>query len=342
MVNSIFNDIRNKSWKYYRYKNKKKYYKLIINNENNNLDMQAAKIKNQSKLKEIVAVLPFNPQYSHWKVELIDHMVKCLSTTSTNKQIFPKSRFKLIFSNCGPTLGQIVYPKPLHNDNQDNDFRKSYVTVQSLKKRTKTSYFANVEMNEKFVYKNFNENGRIKRFNQLFKSRDCDLESNIITNSYSNDKCDWRYNLCLGNVACNTRDCKHHKKFLIFGNKFKCKYSGVTINIKQNFNCNTCNVIYAITCLKCAKTGIGSTEMSIKNRINHHIWNIMNEKIGCMVVKHFNECCYETVNGVKDPLFYFSFKIIAKIPRHRNILQNMHALWKQGTYYQKLLYTTEY
>ena len=113
MVNSVFDDIRNVSWKYYRYKNKKKYYKLIINNDNNNLDIQTAKIKNHSKLKEIVAVLPYNPQYSHWKVELINHVVKCLSTTSTNKLLFPKSRFKLVFSNCGPTLGQRIYPKPI-------------------------------------------------------------------------------------------------------------------------------------------------------------------------------------------------------------------------------------
>ena len=228
--------------------------------------------------------------------------------------------------------------KPINENNQE----KSYITVPSLQKRTKTSYFADVEMNEEFVYKNFNKNGRIKRFNQLFKSKDCDLKSNIITNTDSNDKCDWKYNLCLSNVACGSRHCKHHKKFLIFGNKFKCKYSGVTINIKQNLNCNSCNVIYAIICLKCEKTGIDSTEISIKNRINKHIYDIMNENIGCMVVKHFNECCFEMVNGEKDPLFYFSFKIIAKVPIHRNILQNMHALWKTKTYYQKLLFTTEY
>ena len=123
---------------------------------------------------------------------------------------------------------------------------------------------------------------------------------------------------------------------MIFGNRIKCKLTQNDIKIKNNYNCNTKNIIYMIICLKCGKIYIGSTKRMAKTRMNKHEYDIIKNDGGCITVDHFNNsCCGE--NG--DPLKYFGFKILEKIKRNNNIDTNDHLFWKRETYWQKRLLT---
>ena len=50
-------------------------------------------------------------------------------------------------------------------------------------------------------------------------------------------------------VSCNK--CDIRKNFLIIDSKFRCTVTGKTYYIKGNLSCDSCDVIYLITCSNC-------------------------------------------------------------------------------------------
>ena len=59
------------------------------------------------------------------------------------------------------------------------------------------------------------------------------------------------------------------RTFLITDSKFKCTVTGKTYFIKGNFPCDSCNVIYLLTCSNCKEQHIGSAIL-FKKRFRIH------------------------------------------------------------------------
>jgi len=69
------------------------------------------------------------------------------------------------------------------------------------------------------------------------------------------------------------------------------------LKFKNNFNCKTSNVIYAIECVVCQKQYIGETEQPFHNRMNLTRSQIYTKKKGALP-EHFNSCGH-TVNSLE-------------------------------------------
>ena len=86
-------------------------------------------------------------------------------------------------------------------------------------------------------------------------------------------------------VSCNKRDiCKN---FLITDIKFRCTVTGKTFFIKCNLSCDTCNVIYLITCFDYREQYVGSA-VNFKQGFRIQKSDIKTNKDHCGTAKHFN------------------------------------------------------
>ena len=65
--------------------------------------------------------------------------------------------------------------------------------------------------------------------------------------------------------------------------------TGVKYPIKQNIRCNSQNVVYLVTCIKCSRQYIGSTSTELKVRFRNHKSTMINNKRTCEVATHFNK-----------------------------------------------------
>ena len=296
MVNDIFYDIKGKDPKYLR-KKKNQYYGNLYNINNSKFinTIESNNIKN-SKLPIINIVIPFMPEYEHWKTEIPNFIVEQFKNEPVLKAIITTHRINIIFSNCGPTIGEILYPNVF---NVKNDIS----LVDKNNKNYKTS-MDNIDVD--VINRKFNKNGRINMFNEKFGMIDCDNNNNI--NTYDdgrnyNKEFNVKYKLCKGNVPCKRSRCKLHQQFMIFGDTIKDLHTGNIYRIKDDCDCNTKNIIYAIICLKCGKFYIGSTQQQAKDRFTKHLNDIINGNIdsGCGTAKHFNQNCFDMTDGIKNP-----------------------------------------
>ena len=82
---------------------------------------------------------------------------------------------------------------------------------------------------------------------------------------------------------------------MIFGDKIKDLHTNNIYTIKDECDCNTKNIVYAIICLKCGQIYIGSTQQQAKDRFTKHLQDIINGNVdgGCGTAKHFNEKCFD-------------------------------------------------
>ena len=65
--------------------------------------------------------------------------------------------------------------------------------------------------------------------------------------------------------------------------------NGKTYNIQGSFNCDSANIIYAITCNKCpTAVYIGQTGQSLRKRMNNHKFDIQSGSIYKPIGEHFN------------------------------------------------------
>lgn len=75
---------------------------------------------------------------------------------------------------------------------------------------------------------------------------------------------------------------------LMTGNSFRCSVTHNTYKFTQHANCNSCNIVYLITCAKCHKQYIGETGRSLKDRLNNHR-STVKTKQQTAVALHFND-----------------------------------------------------
>jgi hypothetical protein len=100
------------------------------------------------------------------------------------------------------------------------------------------------------------------------------LEANSHNNSpFAVNKCNEKRCKCCENIGTSSVVTSTDKK--------------LTFPITENFNCNSKNVIYLITCKKCQIRYVGQTSRSLKERLNNHRSDIRLNK-NTAVAKHFN------------------------------------------------------
>ena len=85
-------------------------------------------------------------------------------------------------------------------------------------------------------------------------------------------------------VSCNK--CVICKNYLITDGKFRCTVTGKTYSIKGSLPCDSCNVIYLITCSNCRSA------INFKQRFRIHKSDTKTNKDCCGTASHFtNKCC---------------------------------------------------
>ena len=107
-------------------------------------------------------------------------------------------------------------------------------------------------------------------------------------------------------VSCNKWDiCKN---LLITDSKFRCTATGKIYFIKDDLFCDSCNVVYLMTCSNCAEQYVGSV-INFKQRFRIRKSDIKTNKDRCGTARHFNnKCC--SPNNI---LAYLKVQIIEQV-----------------------------
>ena len=82
----------------------------------------------------------------------------------------------------------------------------------------------------------------------------------------------------LGSVKCSSKRCEVCN-YMDDSSHFKSSQDNRRYSIKYNLNCNYTNVVYLMTCKKCALQYVGSTITKFKLRFNNHKSRIRKHKM---------------------------------------------------------------
>ena len=135
-------------------------------------------------------------------------------------------------------------------------------------------------------------------------------------------------------VGCNK--CNFCQNFLVTDSRFRCTVTGKTYFIKGNLSCNSCNVIYLITCSNCRKQHIESA-VNFKQRFRIHKSDIKTNKDRCSTARYFNnKCCSSNNKHV-----YSKVQIIEQV-FNSNQCSIEDLLWEREKYWQAQLFTYLY
>ena len=135
-------------------------------------------------------------------------------------------------------------------------------------------------------------------------------------------------------VSCNK--CDICKNFLIADSKLRCTVTGKTYFIKGNLLCDSCNIIYLITCYNCREQYIGSA-INFKQRFRIHKSDIKTNKDRCGTARRFyNKCC-----SPKSKHAYLKVQIIQQV-FNNNQCSIEDLLGEQENYWQAQLFTSFY
>ena len=127
-------------------------------------------------------------------------------------------------------------------------------------------------------------------------------------------------------VSCN--QCDICKNFLITDSKFRCTVTGKTYLIKGNLSCDSCNVIYFITCSNCREHYVGSA-FNYKQRFRIHKYDIKTNEDRCGTARHFNDkCC-----GPNNKYDYLKIQVIEQV-FNNNRFSIEDLLWEREKYRQ--------
>ena len=95
---------------------------------------------------------------------------------------------------------------------------------------------------------------------------------------------------------------------MVFDRNLKCTVTVKVYYIKGEMNCESTNIIYLITCMKCLEQYVGSA-IKFKSRFRIHKSDIKTEKDRCGTARHFNNKCYDSSN----PFVYLRVQLIEKV-----------------------------
>ena len=123
------------------------------------------------------------------------------------------------------------------------------------------------------------------------------------------------------------------KKFLISDSSFICKVTNKKYHIKNDFDCNSMNFIYLISCTNCNEQYVGSA-IDFKKCFRINKSDINTKKDRCGVVHHFNDKCRHPQN----PSVFLKIQPIEQI-RVEDESKLDETLWHREKYCQALLFT---
>ena len=128
--------------------------------------------------------------------------------------------------------------------------------------------------------------------------------------------------------------CDICKNYMVFDRTFKCTVTGKVYYIKGEMNCESTNVIYLITCMKCLEQYVGSA-ITFKSRFRIHKSDIKTKKDRCGTARHFNNKCCNSSN-----LFaYLRVQLIEKVYCVYDDCNIEDILWDREKYWQSQLFT---
>ena len=138
-------------------------------------------------------------------------------------------------------------------------------------------------------------------FRTIFK-RNENLKEILAPSKHPNPKNSRRNSI----TSCNKWDiCKN---YMVFDRTFRCTVMGKVYYIKGEMNCESSNIIYFITCMKCLGRYFGSA-INFKSRFRIHKSDIKTKKYRCGTARHFNNKCCDSSNS----FVYLRVLLIEKI-----------------------------
>jgi len=94
-------------------------------------------------------------------------------------------------------------------------------------------------------------------------------------------------NIKVGISRCTNTKCKACN-YITESKQFCSSHNGRNFQLSTNFNCNSSNIIYLVTCRKCLRQYVGETGRALKNRITDHLSAIRLKK-DTPIGLHFNQ-----------------------------------------------------
>ena len=141
--------------------------------------------------------------------------------------------------------------------------------------------------------------------------------------SYTSSKCNHPKCLCCDSI--------------VESNSFQDTTKLNTFFINNNFNCNSTNIIYHITCLKCNKAYVGQTSNKLKDRLNNHRSNITLHKPTTIAI-HFNEPRHKISDLRIMPIFDLTpYNEIDRLDIEKSYMKNLHTIYPNGLNYYPIL-----
>jgi len=105
---------------------------------------------------------------------------------------------------------------------------------------------------------------------------------------------------CTGCYRLNCMNCT----ILQIGNTFTSTNLGTVFELQSNMNCNSANIVYLITCLKCRIQYVGETYRKLKDRITDHRSRIKTHKPTPIAI-HFNSNNHNVLDMKVIPIEQF-------------------------------------
>ena len=105
-------------------------------------------------------------------------------------------------------------------------------------------------------------------------------------------------------LACKARNCRYCRK-LEKGGKITSKTTGSKYYAKTNVTCNSNNVVYCISCIRCGKQYVGQTKNSLKQRFQSHFYYIAHDAEKTEVSRHFNRDGHKGLDDVSIRVLEF-------------------------------------
>ena len=130
----------------------------------------------------------------------------------------------------------------------------------------------------------------------------------------------------------NCKCCFHLNSTSIYHNTEKSAF----YHILDDFNCNSSNVIYVISCSKCNLLYVGQTARMVKERMNNHRSDILLHKPTAISV-HFNLPAHSYLDLLITPILDITeFDIPHRLNIEREFMSRLNTIYPAGMNYYPL------
>ena len=125
-----------------------------------------------------------------------------------------------------------------------------------------------------------------------------------------------------------------HGVYMVFNRTFRCTVTGEGYYIKGEMNCESSNIMYLKTCMKCLEQDVGSA-IKFKSRFIINKFDIKTTKDCNGTARHFsNKCCNSS-----NPFVYLRVQLIEKVYCFYDDCNIENISWDGEKYWQSPLFT---